>query len=192
MKIRTTHFILLSLFIMLLSGCMHAISRENREAAFAKVTPESILKDFENQKGKLILMGGEIVETRKMEKGAVIEIMQKPLSRSTDRPVENERADGRFLVKYNESKDPTVYAKGRDITVTGTVVGKEVSKINQKEYIYLVLQNKETYLWPEHSASYGDYSQSLGSRPAYPYPLGGGPYTYPWESDYPNPWNRYP
>ncbi len=192
MKIRTTHLILLSLFIMFLSGCMHAISRQDRDAALANVTPDSILKDFENQKGKLVLMGGEIVETRNQGKEVVIEIMQKPLSHATDRPLENGRADGRFLVKYDESKDPAVYAKGRDITVTGTVVGKEVLKINQKEYTYLVLQNKETYLWPEHPASYGEYSHPLGGRPAYPYPLGGGPYTYPWEIDYPNPWNRYP
>jgi outer membrane lipoprotein len=192
MKIRITNPILLGLLIMLLTGCMHAISRQNREAALVDVAPESILKNFDNQKGKLVLMGGEIVEMRNQGKEAVIEIIQKPLSRSTDRPLENGRVDGRFLVKYSESKDPAVYAKGREITVVGTVVGKEGLKTNQKEYTYVVLQNRETYLWPEQPASYEGYYQSLGGRPAYPYPLGGGPYRYPWETGYPNPWNSWP
>ena len=146
---RLGHLIIVSILILIIAGCAHAISRQNRKTALKDLTPESILEGFETCKGRLVLMGGEIIETRNLERETLIEILQKPLSRFTGRPIEKPTYGGRFLVRYDGFKDPAVFSKGREITVAGTVVGKEVSKIGDMRYTHVVLQDKETHLWPE-------------------------------------------
>ncbi len=174
--------IFLSMLLAIMGGCVYAISRENRESALKDLTPESILRDFETYRGRLVLMGGEIIKTRNLEKETQIEVLQRPLSRSSDRPLEDKKADGRFLVTYRTFQDPYVFSQGRSITVAGVVVGKEVSQIGQKNYIYLVLENRETHLWPEREDYYGYYPYG------YPYP----PYWYPYPGHWYPYYRRYP
>lgn len=166
-----------SIFILIMGGCAHAISRQNRQFALKDLSPESILQEFETYKGKLVLMGGEIIETKNLERETLIEILQKPLSRYNDRPLEKQTYDGRFRVRYNTFKDPYVFGRGREITVAGIVVGKEVSKINQRQYTYVVLENRETHLWPERKDYYGDYPYGY---PYYPYWYPHYPWRHHW------------
>lgn len=154
---RFSHLVILSMTILIIGGCAHAISRQNRLIALKDLTPESILQEFETYKGRLVLMGGEIIETKNLETETLIEILQKPLSRYNDRPIKSQEYGGRFLVRYNTFKDPYIFSKEKEITVAGIVVEKEVSKIGQREYTYLVLENRETHLWPERIEYYGDY-----------------------------------
>ena len=156
--------VLMGLALAGLVGCAHAISRPNRQAALKSLTAESILQQFETYQGQLVLMGGEIIETKNLEKETIIEVLQKPLSQSSDRPVQRQEHNGRFLVRYDSFKDPYVFGKGREITVAGIVVGKEISKIGERDYTYLVLESRETYLWPERSDTHDEYFYG------YPYP----------------------
>ncbi len=146
---RIGYLMILSIIILVIGGCVRAISRQNRQLALRDLTPESILREFETYKGKLVLMGGEIIETKNLEKETSIEILQKPLSRFSDRPTEEPVYDGRFLVRYDGFRDPAVFSRRREITVVGIVVRKEVSRIGEMEYTYVVLQNRETHLWPK-------------------------------------------
>jgi outer membrane lipoprotein len=154
MRGRCRQPIILSLIILILSGCSHPISRQNRLGVLQDLTPESLLRDLETYRGKLVLLGGEIIETRNLENETVIEILQRPLRRYNSRPLRGEDHDGRFLVRYETFKDPYIFSQGREMTVVGTVVGKEVSKIDQKSYTYVLLENRESHLWPEE-AEYG-------------------------------------
>lgn len=182
MNRRLDHLTILSIVLLIVAGCAHAISRENQESALRDLTPESILRDFETYKGRLVLMGGEVIKTRNLKGETLIEVLQKPLSRSTDRPLENKDADGRFLVKYETFKDPYVFSQGREITIAGIVAGKDVSKIDHREYTYVVLQNRETHLWTERKEYYPGYP--------YGYPFGWYPYCPGW---YPyHPWRYHP
>ena len=176
------HLVILGLVILVTGGCVHGISRQNRQSALKNLTPQLILGDFKTYSGRLVLMGGEIIETRNLENESLIEVLQRPLGRNTDRPLEDKEADGRFLVKYKTFKDPYIFSQGREITVAGIVVGKEVSKIDQKEYTYVVLENRETHLWPEREDYYADYPYW------YPYPPYWYPY-YPW--GYPRYYHPY-
>jgi outer membrane lipoprotein len=170
MKFGLGHLIVVSAIVLAIGGCVHAISRQNRELALQGLTPESILRGFDIYRGKLVLMGGEIIETKNLEHETLIEVLQRPLSRNTDRPLQDEDADGRFFVTYPNFMDPYIYAQGREITVAGIVTEKKVSKIGQKDYTYVVLENRETHLWPERVDYYEPYP--YGSPYWYPY--------YPW------------
>jgi outer membrane lipoprotein len=167
------HLVILGAIILSMGGCVHAISRQNRERALQDLTPKSILRDFDTYRGKLVLMGGEIIEAKNLERETVIEVLQRPLSRSTGRPSEYKNGEGRFLVKYTTFKDPYIFSQGREISVAGVVSGKEKSKIGEKEYTYVVLDNRETHLWPERTDYYEPYPYGY---PYYPYWY---PY-YPW------------
>lgn len=171
------HLLILTIFAVTVGGCVHAISRENREMALKNLTPESILRNFDIYRGRLVLMGGEIIETKNLEQETLIEVLQKPLSQSTDRPLQEKDINGRFLVKYKNFKDPYVFSQGREITVAGIVTATEISKIDQKDYTYVVLENRETHLWPERV----DYYE------AYPYGYPYYPYWYPY-----HPWWHHP
>jgi outer membrane lipoprotein len=161
---RMGHLAVVGLVLASLAGCTHAISRPNRQDALKGLTPESIISAFDTYQGQLVLMGGEIIETRNLERETVIEVLQKPLSQSSERPVQRPEYHGRFWVRYDAFKDPYVFGKGREITVAGIVVGKEVSKIGRRDYTYLVLENKETHLWPERADSHDAYFHD------FPYP----------------------
>ncbi len=182
---RRGHLALLGITLLVIGGCVHGISRENRRSALTDLTPESILQDFQTYKGRLVLMGGEIIETRNLESETLIEVLQRPLSRSTGRPLEGKPEDGRFLAKYKIFKDPYVYAQGKEITVAGVVAEREVSKIGEREYTYVVLQNRETRLWPERTDYYREYPYGHPYHPHwYPY--------YPWwRSPYYHPYRYY-
>ncbi len=170
---KLSNLLLVSILALAMAGCVHAISRQNRQSAIKGLTPDVILQDFETYQGKLVLIGGEIITTKNLEQETLIEVLQRPLSRNTDRPLKDKAADGRFIVKYNTFKDPYVFSQGKEITVAGVVIGKEVSKIDQKEYTYAVLENRETHLWPERVDYYEPYPYGY---PYYPYWY---PY-YPW------------
>jgi outer membrane lipoprotein len=173
---RLVHLTLFGIGLLVLGGCAHAISRENRQSALTNLSPVAVLEDFETYKGRLVLMGGEIITTKNLASETRIELLQKPLSRITGRPLDDKNSNGRFIVKYKAFKDPYVFSQGRKITVAGIVAAKEVSKIDETEYTYLVLEDRETYLWPEQTDYYG----------AYPYGYPYYPYWYPYE-----PWWPY-
>jgi len=116
-------------------------------------------------------MGGEVIQTQNLEDETIIEVLQRPLSRGTDRPREDKEGDGRFLVRYKTFKDPYVFSQGRELTVAGIVVETKTSKIDHKSYTYPVLENRETHLWPEREEI----------PPSYWYPYHPWPYPYyPW------------
>jgi len=166
MKLTIRHLIALTMTVLIFGGCVHAISRQKRELALQGLTPESILRDFDAYQGKLVLMGGEIIETRNLENETLIEVLQRPLSRNTDQPLKDKDADGRFFARYPTFQDPYIFSQGREITVAGIVTGKRSSKIGEREYTYVVLENRETHLWPERMDYYEPYPYWY---PAYPY-----------------------
>lgn len=139
----------LGMAMLIVGGCTHAISQANRQMALKGLTPRDILQDFDVYKGRLVLMGGEIIGTKNLAAETVIETLQKPLDRYTGRPKSGQEYGGRFLVRYQAFKDPYIHSKGRELTVAGIVAGTKMSRVGEKAYTYLVLENRETYLWPE-------------------------------------------
>ncbi|HWP00709.1 MAG TPA: Slp family lipoprotein [Methylococcus sp.] len=127
--------------------------------------------------GQMVILGGEIVETRHREKISEIEVVQKNLD-SQDRPEKTDRSGGRFLVQCSYFLDPAVYEKDREITVAGKVIGQRRQKLDEADYTYLVVGCDYLHLWPER--------QPVAYYP-YPYPYWyGWPYYY-----YPYPYFYY-
>ena len=91
----------------------------------------------------------------------LVEVVARQLFRS-GRPKETDQTLGRFMVTVADFLDPTVYEKGRQFTVTGTITGSMEQAIDAYQYNYPVVTAEAYHLWePVPQTSRYDY---------YPYP----------------------
>ena len=138
--------------MVLLSACASVISKQGLREADPKITFHVLLQDPDRQKGKVVLLGGEIVTTTVKEGETWIEVLQKPLD-SDQKPEDTDVSYGRFLVHFNDFRDPAIYAGERKITVLGQVQGKKVMPLKEMDYTYPVLIPLESHLWKPETKS---------------------------------------
>jgi outer membrane lipoprotein len=130
-----------------LAGCAAAISPEMMKHVDQSIPFEGILKDPEAFQGKTVLLGGDIIETENFPDKTLIIILQRPLD-SQKKPSGEDKSKGRFIVSVPGFLDPAIYGQGRQITVVGTVAGKEVRALDEIKYTYPIIDKRELYLWP--------------------------------------------
>jgi outer membrane lipoprotein len=133
--------------LLLMQGCSYAISPQTAAQADRTIPFAKLSADPTDYAGKLVILGGEIVETRTMKSGSVIEVRQKELD-YWGRPRRTKRSGGVFIVLHRAQLDPMVYAAGREVTVAGEVAGAGERGAGPDLAGHLVLQSKELKLWP--------------------------------------------
>lgn len=143
------NIIILSLIISVLAtGCASIISEELSRQVDYSVTFEKVFDNPEAVKGTTVLFGGEIVSTRNLKEGALVEVVQKPLD-AGQKPRRVDNSGGRFLALYDGFLDGEIYAKGRAVTVCGVVQGTRVSLLDEIQYKYPLIAAKEIHLWEQ-------------------------------------------
>ena len=70
------------------------------------------------------MLGGEVLVTIPRAGDTEIEVLAHRLD-SGDAPERGDSSSGRFLVRTREFLDPAIYARGRRITVLGTVASSD-------------------------------------------------------------------
>jgi outer membrane lipoprotein len=148
-------------------GCSSPVSKSVRKELDPDLTFQALREQPDAYEGKLVLLGGTIIETRNKQEGTLIEVLQKRLNR-WGRPKDEDDTEGRFLVFADRFLDPVVYSEGRKITIAGKVVGGHVEKIGEVDYVYPLLRAREIHLWQGRSSAVF----------VYPYPV-----WYRWELD---------
>jgi outer membrane lipoprotein len=76
----------------------------------------------DSYKGKVVVLGGQIITTTVKADETWIEVLEKPLDYQ-QRPSDTDKSSGRFLVRFQGFLDPAIYASGRKLTVAGQVDG---------------------------------------------------------------------
>ncbi|CAL1241143.1 Slp family lipoprotein [Candidatus Methylocalor cossyra] len=166
---------------ILMVGCASSpISKPLRQATEKQPSFAEINARPDAFKGRMVRLGGVIVQTLNKPKVSEVEVLQKPLQKYDDRPQDTDASLGRFLVRCPGFLDPAVYAKGREVTVAGEVEGRETRPLDQIQYTYPVIGCKQIYLWPQQPAVAYAYPPYYWS-----YPWWGGwpgyyPYWYPY------------
>jgi outer membrane lipoprotein len=150
-------------------GCASVISKELRKEVAKDITFKKIIEDTDSYKGKIVLIGGIILDSKNTKEGTLIEILQKPAD-AQGRPKDVDESDGRFLALYDGYLDVAIYNRGREIVVAGQIKGKRVLPLGEIDYAYPLVSIKEIHLFK-------------AKREERPYP-------YPYRS-YP-PWWYYP
>jgi outer membrane lipoprotein len=131
-------------------GCGPPFPRELLEQVDRNVAFAALQKDPERYEGRLVMVGGVIVETKNLQEGTQFEVLQKPLDGQA-RPIETDETGGRFLVISPRFHDAAVFHRGRTITVVGSVTGKRVQTLGEIQYRYPVVQAKDVHLWHPHA-----------------------------------------
>jgi outer membrane lipoprotein len=158
---------------LLLGGCATAaFPPEMLQGVDQSLTLGELRRAPEAHLNQKVVLGGEIVATRPQAEGTEIEVLGRPLRRD-ESPARTDASEGRFLVFSREFLDPAVYAKGRRLSVLGTVTGEQERPIGNQPYRYPVITAEQVRLWPEELPAY-----------AYPYPYPYYPYSWylgpPW------------
>lgn len=160
--------------VLLLQACTPVISPQLMDQVDRSLTYNSLASRPGESKGKIVLLGGTIVQTVPKPGESEIEVVQKDLL-SCGEPRLTDKSEGRFLVVVDRFLDPAIYRPGRGLTVAGKAQDSVVRRIGEIDYRYPVITALEMHLWREPLPP-----------PAYPYYY---PYGYPY---YPWQWWRYP
>lgn len=128
------------------------------------LTFEAILDQPDRHLGKIILLGGEIIEIRNLQENTEIEILQKPLDAGRA-PRFSDTSKGRFFVIAPSFLDPALYKSGRRITVIGRIKGSRLRKFKASERQYPLLEKEHLTLWPQeqHPLSKPTFSFGFGA-----------------------------
>jgi outer membrane lipoprotein len=162
-------FLFILLPFVLFSGCA-PIAKELRAQADRTLTFQQVFQNPEVYKGKIVIWGGEIIETNNQKDGTtLIVVLQRPLDWMEEPKMK--RSEGRFIILIERYVDPYVFRRGRRVTVAGEVLGRKVMRLGELEYPYPFLRSKQIYLWGRLYY-------------AYPYPW--------WYYGYYGPWWGYP
>jgi len=142
---------ILSLLILFVIGCAPVISQEVLREVDKDLPFQIVLRNPDGFKGKMILLGGEIIETTPLPGKTRMTVLQYPLG-FRNKPSVDAGTEGRFIVEAPGFLDPVVYSAGRQVTVAGILEGKEVHPLGQIDYAYPLVTSRELYLWPVDEA----------------------------------------
>jgi len=167
-------FVLAVPAVLGLYGCAPAISQKLRDEAGTPVPFQDLLAHPETYQGRVVILGGYILETQNELRGSVLTVLQTPLDLQ-DKPKASDLSEGRFLITADRFLDPEVYARDGRITVGGRVAGIRELPLGGTTYRYPVIEAQELHLWPK---------ELYPPPPYYPY----DPW-YPWYPWWPRrPW----
>lgn len=170
-------YVLLLLFFT--SSCSYyVLSRDIMERAKINPPLRAVQGNIEQYRDTLIVWGGTVVETVNTPEGSVMELVQIPVDRY-GYIVDTDTSYGRYLAIFRGFLDPTIFKKGRHLTVAGRLAGSRTKLLGKMEYIYPLIDIREFYIWKKEELYYLNQSYI---PPAYPYVY---PYQYPAPYAYP-------
>jgi len=143
--------------LLVAAACGPPFPKELLQQVDRTVSFAELQKDPDRFQGRMVMVGGIIVETRNLQAGTEFEVLQKPLSGS-GRPGATDATGGRFLVVSPAFHDAAVFQRGRAITVVGKAGGHRVQPLGEVDYRYPVVQANEVHLW----SPYGGPRFSIG------------------------------
>jgi len=111
------------------------------------VTFTEVLASPESYKGRIILLGGEILKAKRLKKGTQVELLQLPLNKDQKPTTDLTRSQGRVLVLHQEFLDPATLTPGMLVTFVGEVSGAIIEKLDEVDYRYPTLTAKHWYVW---------------------------------------------
>lgn len=153
--------VILSVAATALAGCAPTFSKEILSQVDRTISFPDLVKAPEQYRGKSVMLGGVIIETRNSAKGSTIEVLQTPLDRQ-GRPRETDETAGRFIAETPEFLDAAVYQPGKRISLVGQVQGQEVRPLGEMNYRYPVLAARELRLWEPRTSPRFSFGFGLG------------------------------
>jgi outer membrane lipoprotein len=152
----------------------HLQSQISRDVSFG-----DIKADPERFKGRVVVIGGHVLNAKRLKNLTEVEVLQLPLNRS-DQPVANlMTSKGRFLAFSHNVTDPAAFPLGRSVSMVAEVLGSQTAVVDDTTYSYPVFTMKMFRVWPKSQ----QYARPFPFWDRWTYPFD-DPWTYPY-------WGRY-
>ncbi len=139
------------LLLTTLAGCGGPFSESTLEATRNQPSFGAIRQDPTAYKGRLVILGGKIAQVQNQKSATVLEIVQRPLG-GGERPRATNQSGGRFLAVTPKFLDPSIYKRGREVTVVGRISGIQPGTIGKRSYSYPVATISQIHLWQPESS----------------------------------------
>ncbi len=168
---------------LVLSAC--TTIPEQLQGNYAEISPARVEPSVY---GSRVLWGGVIIDAKNKQDNTCFEILSREMDKYM-RPKVEDRTSGRFIACKPGFHDPEVFAKGREVTITGTIRNIEARRIDEFSYRYPVLDIDELVLWEKrkdvvvynnYDPFYYPYYWGYGFGYGYPY------YRYPYYGGFPH------
>ncbi len=147
--------------ISLLAGCASTPDFDT-SAVVKSLTPQSVIAEPADSRGKTALWGGTILDTRNLKDSTRIEVLAYPLD-SSQRPILSNKPLGRFIIRQQGYLEPATFNQGRLVSVIGSVGESQGGNVGDSPYTYPVLNAQQLHLWsPESGQSRTRFSFGIG------------------------------
>ena len=138
---------------ILLAGCAsQRIVPESMEPLVDITVPfRDVLASPESYKGRVLVLGGEVLKAKRLQDSTQIELLQLPLEDGEEPSLDRLQSQGRFLALQQEFLDPATVVEGTRVTIVGEVSGVKTDRLDDVEYRYPTLILKHLHVWPVQS-----------------------------------------
>ena len=143
------------------AGCASKFSHEALDRVDRGIPFMQLQANPDAFRGKWVMEGGYIIETRNAHDGTYIEVLETPLDRQ-GRPLDTDQTGGRFIISSKQFLDPAVYHPGKPVSVIGEVSGQEVRLLGEVKYRYPVLTPQELHVWEPRSSPQVSFGFGIG------------------------------
>ncbi|WP_342349403.1 Slp family lipoprotein [uncultured Nitrospira sp.] len=143
-----------------------------------------IKDDPDSFKGKLVILGGQILAAKRLQNSTQLTILQLPLIDDQEPTTELTQSQGRFIAEQQQFLDPATVPPGSRITLAVEISGSVQQSLDEDIYTYPTFLIKHFKIWPAYSPDYDRYR-------SYPQPLF-YPYAYPYWRGYGRFYPSYP
>jgi len=126
--------------------CACASAPQPLQGQYAALQPEQAAA--EQRLGEQVRWGGRIVEVRTEKLRSCFEVVGAPLDAS-GRPRRVDRSTGRFIACRSGFYEPQVFARGRELTISGRIDGFETRPVGEFDYRYPHVAADVVHLWPK-------------------------------------------
>jgi outer membrane lipoprotein len=173
-----------SVSLLLLTGCAGSqlVSSDMEGRISREVSFPSLQADPDTFRGRWVVLGGKVLNAKRLKHETQIEILQLPLDKA-DRPNPMlTESQGRFLAIQQEFLDPAIVPPGTFVSLVGEVSDAKTLPLDETTYTYPVVQIKTMKVWPDperfERLAPGPYP--FGPYWGWPYPFWPYPYPYPY------------
>jgi outer membrane lipoprotein len=141
------------------------------------LTFSQIKESPDSFKGKLVILGGQVLLAKRLKDSTQLTILQLPLNDKQEPTSELTQSQGRFIAEQQKFLDPATLPTGTRITLVGELSGSVPQSLDETVYTYPTLIIKHFKVWPAYPSDYDRY----GPYYRYPYSY---PYAYPYGGPY--------
>lgn len=113
------------------------------------LTFAQVMTSPDSYRGRMVVVGGEVLKARRIRNGTQLEVLQLPLD-DDQRPVaQRTESQGRLLAVDRQGTDPATLQDGTPVTLVAEVTGGTMDRLDEAEYRYPTFEIKHLHVWQD-------------------------------------------